>query len=178
MATEQTGVATTGAQSEEFIRDFADRFLAAWNSRTAENVLGLTQPDVEWHDPSMPAPMRGQTEVRDWLEATWRALPDLAFVEVQAPFGSFDALASAGHWRMTGTFMGPFDPPGFAPTGGPVEVEGVDLWDFRDGRLERVRSFYDVSAMARQIGALPPRGSRGEEVGVAVQKLRARAMRR
>ena len=30
------------------------------------------------------------------------------------------------YFKATGTFTGPFDPPGFAPTNGRLEFEGMD----------------------------------------------------
>jgi len=80
---------------------------------------------------------------------------------------------------MRGTFSGaPIDPPGFAPTGLTMEVTGVDLWEFRDGRLCRYRAFYDMNDLARQLGIVPPPGSRAERGMVALQRLQARLARR
>ena len=57
---------------------------------------------------------------------------------------------------MRGTMSGPLDPPGFAATGRSMEVEGVDLWTMRDGRIARYRAFYDVNDLARQLAIAPP----------------------
>jgi ketosteroid isomerase-like protein len=35
------------------------------------------------------------------------------------------------------------DPPGFAPTGRGMRVDGVDLWRMRDERIAHYRAFYD-----------------------------------
>jgi hypothetical protein len=52
------------------------------------------------------------------------------------------------------------------------------VWDFAGGRLERYRAYYDMAALARQIGAMPPPGSAGERVGVVLQRAQARFARR
>ena len=62
---------------------------------------------------------------------------------------------------------GPLDPPGFAPTGRSMEVEGVDLWTMRDGRIARYRAFYDINDLARQLGHRAAAGSRAEKAMVA-----------
>jgi hypothetical protein len=79
---------------------------------------------------------------------------------------------------MRGTMTGPIDPPGFAPTGRAMEVEGVDLWTMRDGRIARCQAFYDMNDVARQLAIAPPPGSRAEKAVVALQRLQARMLRR
>jgi hypothetical protein len=59
-----------------------------------------------------------------------------------------------------------------------MEVEGVDLWAMRDGRIKRYRAFYDMNEVARQLAIAPAVGSRGEKAMVAVQRMRARMLRR
>ena len=81
-------------------------------------------------------------------------------------------------WRMEGTHGGVIDPPGFAPTGKRIDIDGIDVWDFAQGRIERYRAYYDMAALARQIGAMPPSGSAGERVGVLLQRTQARFARR
>jgi hypothetical protein len=79
---------------------------------------------------------------------------------------------------MRGTMKGPLDPPGFAPTGRSMEVEGVDLWMMRDGRIARYRAFYDINDLARQLGIAPPAGSRADRAMVRLQRLQAPILRR
>jgi hypothetical protein len=57
-------------------------------------------------------------------------------------------------------------------------VSGIDVWEFRDGRVARYWAYYDVTAIARQIGALPPPGSIGERATVMLQRVQAAALRR
>ena len=61
------------------------------------------------------------------------------------------------YWRGTGTFTGPLDPPGFAPTGARVAFEGFELLEFRDDRMCRLRIVYDMMDVSRQIGIVPRR---------------------
>ena len=41
-----------------------------------------------------------------------------------------------------------------------MEIEGVDLWTIRDGRIAVYRAFYDMNDLVRQLGLAPPPGSR------------------
>jgi hypothetical protein len=63
------------------------------------------------------------------------------------------------------------------PTGRTIDVEGVDLWTMRDGRIARSRA-YDMSEVARQLGIAPGPGSVGEKAVAALQRLQARLIRR
>ena len=71
---------------------------------------------------------------------------------------------------MRGTNTGPIDPPGFAPTGRGIEIEGVDLWTMRDGRIAVYRAFYDFNALAVQLGLAPGPGSRAQKAAVRLQR--------
>jgi hypothetical protein len=88
-----------------------------------------------------------------------------------------DGALVAWRWRMRGTLTGTLEPPGFAPTGRSMEIEGVDLWTMRDERIARYRAFYDMNEVARQLAIAPAAGSRAEQAIVAVQRLQARVLR-
>lgn len=159
-------------------RDWAARFVDAWNSHDPEQLLGLTADDVVWEDPFIVGGiLRGKAALRDWLASLWRATPDLHFELVGEPFLSLDGSQLAAAWKGTGRFTGPLDPPGFAPTNGLIEMTGVDIHEFDGELVKRVHTETDAMALGRQIGAAPPPGSGGERFGVLMQKLAARRMR-
>ena len=78
---------------------------------------------------------------------------------------------------MEGPHNGPLDPPGFAATGRRIDVDGIDVWDFADGRIDRYRAYYDMALVARQLGVMPRPGSRFERAGVMLQRAQARLAR-
>jgi steroid delta-isomerase-like uncharacterized protein len=162
---------------EQFAREFEERYSEAWNSYDVERIEPLVTPDVVWLDPALPEPARGVHEVQDFMRSIWVAFPDLGFTPGPMWLDPHeDSLAWA--WRMQGTHTGPLDPPGFAPTGRRIDVDGIDVWDFVDGRIGRYRAYYDMALIARQLGMMPPPGSRGERVGVMLQRAQARFSRR
>jgi steroid delta-isomerase-like uncharacterized protein len=161
----------------DFLGEFTPRYEAAWNGRDATAMDACVTEDVHWVDPALPAPAVGRAAVRAFMQLTWRALPDVGFEAFGEPMLDPNAPRVAWAWRMTGTHLGPLDPPGFAPTGQRIEVVGMDLWVFRDGLIADYTAFYDATAIARQIGAMPPPGSRREAMVVRLQRLQARALR-
>jgi steroid delta-isomerase-like uncharacterized protein len=160
------------------MRDFTARYMAAWNGCDTAAMAELINEDVEWADPALAQPARGVAEVQEFMRTSFRAFPDLHFGEPDPP-----ALAVSGDvvlwcWSMEGTHTGTIDPPGFAPTGKRMHVDGVDRWTMRGGRISLYRAFYDMNDLARQLGIVPPPGSRAERGMVALQRLQARLARR
>jgi steroid delta-isomerase-like uncharacterized protein len=160
------------------LTEFTQRYQAAWNGRDASAMDTLVTDDVAWTDPALPATLHGPAEVRQFMQDSWRAFPDLRFSEPDPPFLVEQDDKVAWAWAMEGTFDGPLDPPGFAPTGRRMRIEGLDEWIMRDGRIARYRAYWDVMDLARQLGIMPDRGSRGEKGTVALQRLQARFMRK
>jgi steroid delta-isomerase-like uncharacterized protein len=170
MATE-----TAGRITPEQARAWWARYLEAWNSHDADRVLALATDDIVWEDPSIVGGVaRGKPAVREWLESIWRASPDMTFEVVGESLVALDGTSVASVWRFTGHFTGPMEPPGFAPTGGPIELSGVDVHTLEGDRVQHVRTFSDTAELGRQVGALPEPGTRREKVGVILQRLTAR----
>jgi steroid delta-isomerase-like uncharacterized protein len=162
---------------EQFARGFAERYAEAWNSRDADRIDDLVTPGIVWLDPALPEPARGVEEVKDFMRRSWEAFPDLRFTAGPMWLDPHsDSMTWA--WRMEGTHRGEIEPPGFAPTGRRIDIDGIDVWDFAEGRIERYRAYYDMALLAQQLGVMPPPGSRGERVGVLLQRAQARFARR
>jgi hypothetical protein len=106
-------------------------------------------------------PRRGSPLPRLRLDGDARYAPYLVPGEPKAAF----------YWKGSGTHTGPLDPPGFAPTGKRLEFEGVDLHEYRDGRVSRLRIVFDMMEVGRQLGTLPKAGSPVEKAGAAAQRL-------
>jgi steroid delta-isomerase-like uncharacterized protein len=157
---------------------FVERYLAAWNDHDLGAMAKLLAEDIVWEDPALLVPARGVGAVQQFMRAGWAAFPDLRFDGSEPPQLIADGALVAWRWRMRGTMTGTMEPPGFAPTGRSMEVEGVDIWTMRDERIARYRAFYDMNEVARQLGIAPANGSRAEQAMVTLQRLQARLLRR
>ena len=121
--------------------------------------------------------LRGSSEVREFFEGLFAAVPDLTT--------TYEVVAASDNnvvieWRMRGNFTGaPFQD--IEATGKPLELRGVDLMKIEDDRIARNTAYYDGMDFARQLGMLPPLGSSAEatmkKAFNASTKLRARLKR-
>jgi len=173
MPTSETDTTRTPA-----LEEFTRRYEAAWNGCDTDAMAQLITEDIVWADPAMPEPARGVAAVQEFMRTSFRAFPDLRFSEPDPPAIAVNGDLVLWAWHMEGTHRGVIEPPGFAPTGRRMAVDGVDQWEMRDGRIARYRAFYDMNDLARQLGIVPAPGSRGERGMVALQRLQARLGRR
>ena len=157
------------------LSDWAARFLSAWNALDSRAVAALCTEDVVWRDPSMAEPFTGRDGVREFVEMTARAFPDFHVIETSPPLALPDCPRVLSPYRMTGTMLGPVDR--FAPSGRKIAVSGVDEWTFDSGLLCNYYSYYDTLDVARQLGIVPPTGSRAERLLARLQHGQARLQR-
>jgi steroid delta-isomerase-like uncharacterized protein len=169
--------AQAGPLDLAFLDDFAHRWLHAWNAHDGGALAELCTEDIAFYDPAIQT-VHGREAVAGWVETCVRAFPDFRFEEPEPPYAARDVPKAIAPWRMLGTNTGPLDPPGFAATGKPIVLEGVDHWWFRDGLVARYRADYDLNDIMRQLGIVPEPGSRGEQAMVRLQRLGARVKRR
>lgn len=178
-ATTQAGPEPIGAGAEpiesmEWLRGFAERYLAAWNGHSPDAVAAHVSTDVVWTDPALPEQARGREGVAKFARESFTAFPDATFSSPGEPAIADGGLAAYVPWMMIGTNTGPIDPPGFAPTGKRVEVRGMDVWQFRGGLIWRYEAIYDFANVAAQLGLIPASGSFTEKAMVRAQRLRSR----
>ena len=167
--------ATTAAGIDrEWVDDFAQRWLDAWNSHEPDTLLALMTEDIVYDDSAWPKQMRGHGDVREFLQHTWQGLPDMRFELVDGPYLAPGEPKAAFYWRGTATHEGALNPPGLAATGKRIEFEGVDTHEYRDGKVARLRIVFDMAGTMRQLGVLPPAGGREERMLAKVTNLRGK----
>lgn len=159
--------------SRQEILELATEWDQAWAARDLDRLVGLYTPDATWEDPSLEAPVRGQAELRAFFDGIMTAVPDIA-IRQEVVFAQDGAEQCASQWRATGTVTGRMPNSALSPTGDHVDYTGVAVISLRDGKVSHVRQYPDVIALQRQIGALPPAGSRAERLLMRVQAVSAR----
>lgn len=110
--------------------------------------------------------------VRRYFEELFSAFPDFSFEILEL---TTSRNRTAVHSRIRGTFAGPGRFQGFEPNGARVDIEVCDLLTVSDEKIQHNDAFVDTGALARQLGVLPPAGSRAEERLARLANARSRA---
>jgi len=159
---------------EDFSRDFLRRLRAAVNAHDAQAVAALCCNDIVWVDPAAPETLHGRDAVmRFHRDIMFPALPDAQVELIDGPYLAPDGAGAAVRLRISGTMTGPLNPPGFAPTGGPLSFETAEFSRFRGGMLAHHSVVLNMLDLARQIGAVPREGTLGARVGIWMQHIAA-----
>ena len=141
-------------------RDF-DTALALWAPGGVERVVGQRE---------FAAP----DGVRALHEELNGAFPDLTWELLDIIDGEQGLVAV--RWRARGTFAGPGTFQSFVANGAHLEMEGCDVLTVNaEGKIERLDAYLDSGDVARQLGLLPPAGSRAESNLTKLANVRTRA---
>jgi hypothetical protein len=137
------------------LEQFCDDWYSALNSRSTDAMLDLTTPDVLWDDTVFwPAALRGQDELRTYLDRVWQTMPNYEFYEVKRFFAP-DLTSAVVLWGQRGS-----GPSHLAPDA-TFDFQGCDVFlEFHEGRLAHYQAAYEITDMCRQLGLLPPREGR------------------
>jgi ketosteroid isomerase-like protein len=135
-----------------------DAWERAWSGRDPAGFEPVCDPAVRYEDPLCVAPLDGAAAIAAHARRLWRAFPDARVNRTGARLaGGAYACAPC---KVLGTHRGRIGRLG--PTGRELEVHAVVYAELRDGRLLRIRAFYDVWAAARTLGIVPQPGTAGE----------------
>ena len=124
-------------------RQDIDGMIACWAPGNSARFIGMDELQVERDYPV-------------WFGNLFSCFPDFRFEVVNIVAGEDEA---AVHWRATGTFDGEGIFEGFRPNGATIDIEGVDLLTIEEGKITGIIALLNGLDMARQLGAVPPRGS-------------------
>jgi predicted ester cyclase len=171
-----TDAADTATATAE-LADASRRLLEqSFNTGNFELIDQLVAPEALNHDPALPAPMRdlrGPDGLKRIVTMYRAAFPDVRMT-VDDVIASGDKVVL--RWHSEGTHRGGL--MGLAPTGVHGSATGISIDRWQDGKIVETWAEWDNMGLARQIGAAPPEGSVGEKIGIGLQQLMARWMRR
>lgn len=176
MATETTtpaDVIDVTTTAEDVVRAEVETFVR----RDLDGMAALLADDVVIHVLPIDRELRGRNEVMAYFEEMLDAAEDLDF-QIEA-IHAVDQGAVM-QWRLRCRFAGaPWE--GVEPNGAEVDLRGCDVAEVADGRIVRVTQYWDSATWARQVGLMPPAGSRADEMLLKVfnarTKLKARLSR-
>jgi ketosteroid isomerase-like protein len=120
-ANETRNLETMDRLSAGFARHDVDAILDTF---AEDGIFDITEGPEPWGER-----FQGKAEIRKALEQLFGALPDVQFVD-SAKWVTGDRGVS--EWTCVGTTV----------KGRPIRVRGVDLFEFRDGRVTRKDSYF------------------------------------
>jgi steroid delta-isomerase-like uncharacterized protein len=126
---------------------YFDEILNRANFSRADEILA---PDFVFRGPSTSHGV-DRNGLRQFLEETRIAFSNKHFTELDR-ISEGDRVAL--RFRMTGTQDGYFH--GIPPLGVAIDVEGCDLITIHDGRIAKVRAFFDLTEIIREFLVPPP----------------------
>jgi glyoxylase-like metal-dependent hydrolase (beta-lactamase superfamily II)/predicted ester cyclase len=113
--------------------------------------------------------------VREYFEQLFAAFPDFAFEILEL---TTYRNRTAVRWRAQATFAGPGFFQGFAPNGARLDIEGCDVLTVADDLIQHNEAYVDSGSVARQLGFLPPAGSKAEARLARLANIRTRLLNR
>jgi steroid delta-isomerase-like uncharacterized protein len=142
------------------IDELFDAYEAAWSGREPAAFEALCDPeDFHYEDPLTPQPLESAGALGRHAERLWSGFPDARVQKTgdrlaEGPF-------ACAPMKLLGTHREQLE--SLPPTGRFVIVHGVAYAELREGRLHRMRMFFDVYGAAVQLGILPRPGTLGEK---------------
>jgi predicted ester cyclase len=129
-------------------RSTLERARDEWNAGSLDAYLQLYDPTIVLHGYAGVSP--GISSVRQFYQGLWAAFPGskLIFDDL---FASGDKVAC--RFVVQATHLGPFQ--GIPPTGKPVNLPGITILRFADGKCVERWSQADFLGLLSQLGALP-----------------------
>jgi steroid delta-isomerase-like uncharacterized protein len=132
---------------EAVIRAWFDE---VWNQRREDSIDRIFAADAVAE--GLPGgPMRGPAAFRSIFNAFTGAFPDI-HVDVQQTVTEGSVVAA--RCRVTGTHTGAG--LGIAPTGRPIDIQGVVLATIADGQIRGGWNCFDFLTMYQQLGVVSP----------------------
>ncbi|MGB3408912.1 MAG: nuclear transport factor 2 family protein [Jannaschia sp.] len=130
------------AQSQDALRQIADAYTAASNSKSAEAVASFYAVDGKVVI-NLGEPWCGRDRVQAMVEGFYADVPDLTLT-------SDDTRGAGDHALYLWTFTG-HD----AASGNPLTIRGSEEWDpGPDGKVVASRGWFDAEDYARQATGL------------------------
>ena len=114
-----------------------ESLLAAFNRYDVEDVMAFFTEDCVFEMPRGPDPwgrrLEGKTQVREGIEARFAGIPDIHYGNDRHWVAGDRGVSE---WTITGTDT----------SGERVEVQGCDLFEFREGKIARKDSYWKIVA--------------------------------
>jgi steroid delta-isomerase-like uncharacterized protein len=141
------------------VDELMDSWEQAWSGKQRDAFNDVCSPEVHYEDPIVAEPLEGPAAVADHAERLWAAFPDARLQKLGARLT--DGTFVAAPTKLLATHREPLG--GLPATNRFIVVQAIFYCEVEQGKLLRVRAFFDLYGAAVQLGLLPGRGTLGEK---------------
>jgi steroid delta-isomerase-like uncharacterized protein len=125
------------------------KWIEAHRAHDLDTMLTFVTDDITIQSAAggdMP-PAKGKDEARHHWQTIYNSFPDMRMDAVDLTSEGDTLFAEISHG---GTMEGPMGPK--QPTGKSYRTQGAFRFDFSDGKIRSILSYWDTAAMAKQLG--------------------------
>ncbi len=151
--------------------ELMDGWERAWSGRDPGAFAPLCAPDFHYEDPLTAEPLESPDALGRHAARLWAAFPDARLQQTGERLT--DGRYVAAPAKLLANHTEPLE--GLAATGRFMIVHAVFYSELADGRLHRVRAFFDLYDAAMQLGILPRPGTLSEKALLALRGFGIRA---
>jgi len=154
-------IMTPGGADEAKNLDAANKMMGAFEKKSEGDFVGGLADNVEWDDMTQADTMKGKDSGKKFFKMMTTAFPDVKITDAKSwAVGDYVVMESA----LTGTHKGVLFGT-IQPTKKSVNMHGVDIIQYKDGKAVHGWSYGNSGEMMAQLGLLPKIGARIEQVG-------------
>jgi steroid delta-isomerase-like uncharacterized protein len=119
------------------------------NQRNPDLIEELYPPDFVWHEPDRD--IQGYEQAKQFVSTFFKALPDIT-ITVEDVIAEGEKVVS--RYTFRGTHQGETEEFG-PPTGKQMELKGITIHRFEDGKIVEEWEAYDNLSVLQQLGLVP-----------------------
>ena len=126
--------------------------LRSWeivNQRNPHLIEEIYPPDFVWHEPE--GDIIGYEQAKQFVSTFFTAFPDIS-ITVEDAIAEGDQVAT--RYTISGTHQGETEEFG-SPTGKQMELRGINIHRFEDGKIVEEWEVYDNLSVLQQLGLVP-----------------------
>jgi len=133
------------------LKPLFDKYYEVWETGNLEELDAIVDPNFVRHSDAGTS-VQGLENLKKMIAGMRTAYPDLNVVSNEE---IYTENKFAGRWTFTGTNTGPGEMP---PTGKSVEIWGVNIIHFKDGKIVEEWDAFDNLPFIEQLGftIMPP----------------------
>ena len=139
-----TSESKTVESNKQIVHKYIDQ---CWNKGELNRVSEFMAANCRYHDPVFPHLTSGADNMRQHIESTRRAFPDMKFT-IDDTIAERDEVVL--HWTITGTHKGEF--LGMAPTNKRATVTGTSINKIGGAKIVEAWTSWNLMSLMEQLG--------------------------